>query len=206
MEKDIMENPNYEPYFKAIAKQLEVIYKQCYPPIRELKELRYYDKETTQIANCLEHAVFNFSDETLAWFKEKYGENVYKFWANFSSMGYVFDKEPKQQLEDVTPEIIERIKATGLKVEECSLDAKPEEGQWKIAYYFNLCDEPKQFISDFHFFRQEPDGKWSTKIGKCSIVQYFDELPKLFRGGYKLQKIYMITNPHIYRAKDAEND
>ena len=64
-----------------------------------------------------------------------------KFWSNFSGMGSPFEKKPQQQLSDTTPQIIERIRETGLKVEECSLDDELEDGQWKVAYYFNLCDE-----------------------------------------------------------------
>ena len=201
-----MEKPNYEPLFKVIAKQLHIVYQQCYPPIRELGELRYYSKEAAQISNCLEHAVFNFSDEMLGWLFEKFGENMPKFWSNFSGLASVIDKKPQQQLNDTTPQIVERIRNTGLKVEECDIDAKPEEGQWKVAYYFNLCDEKGQFIPDFHFFRQEADGRWSSKLGRSMQICFYDELPQIFEGGYKLQKIFMITNPYIYKSKDIEND
>lgn len=201
-----MEKPNYELLFKAIAKQLEIVYRQCYPPIRELGELRYYSKEAARISNCLEHAVFNFSDEMLLWLSEKFGENMPKFWSNFSGLASVIDKKPQQQLNDTTPQIVERIRETGLEVDECDIDAKPEEGQWKVAYYFNLCDEKGQFIPDFHFFRQEADGRWSSKLGKLSAVAFYDKLPEIFEGGYKLQEIYMITNPYHEKIKDGENE
>ena len=200
------QNKDYKEYFKGIAKQLHIVYQQCYPPIRELKEFRYYSKEAAQISNCLEHAVFNFSDEMLGWLFEKFGEDMSKFWSNFSGMGSPFEKKPQQQLSDTTPQNIERIRETGLKVEECSLDDELEDGQWKVAYYFNLCDEKGQFIPDFHFFRQEADGRWSSKLGRSMQICFYDELPQIFEGGYKLQKIFMITNPYIHKEKDIEND
>ena len=91
-------------------------------------------------------------------------------------------------------------------MEECDIDAQPDERQWKVAYYFNLCDEPNQYIPDFHFFRQEKDGTWSSKAGKDNRIHIFRRLPQLFEGGYKLQKIYMITNPYIHKENDVENN
>ena len=202
----MIDKPNYDEYFKGIAKQLHVVYQQCYPPIREFGELRRYAKEPSQSANCLEHAVFNFSDEMLMWLLEKYGEDIYKFWSNFPGAASVLDKKPEEQLRDVTPQIVERIQSTGLKVEECGIDDEVEEGQWKVAYYFNLCDEKGQFMPDFHFFRQEQDGRWSSKLGKMPHVQFYRKLPEIFAGGYKIQKVFKITNPYMYKSNEGENE
>lgn len=197
---------DYKKYFKGIAKQLNRVYRREISQRTELGELMFYSEQTTQIANCLEHAIFNFTDEELLALVKKNGADIASFWRGFESLSSRFEIEPEEQLEKLTPEIIERITSTGLQIEECDIDAKPEEGQWKVAYYFNLCDEPNQYISDFHFFRQEKDGTWSSKMGMGNHIRTFRRLPELFEGGYKLQKIFMITNPYLSKEMQEEKD
>ena len=190
---------NYQKYFRLIAKQLNYIYKRFTPPKRFLGDL-LYSKEAANIANCLEHAVFNFTDEMLVLLVENFGEDVVKFWSGFNSLCYKFEREPKRQLKDLTNEIIKRINKSGLKIEECDLNDCVKDGQFKVAYYFDFCENDSiRPCPDFHFMRQEIDGTWSSKFGRCEKVETFDTLPEIYNESYRLQKIFKITNPYFHK-------
>lgn len=196
-----MKNDRFKDFVNGTAKQIKNAYKRNELKVRANGELRY-NPDAAKLANCLEHAVFNFSDETLKGFIQNYGKDICLFWFNFDALGSMFDEKLEKQYKKVTAYIIDRIRLTGLKVKKCDIDAKPKGGQWKVAYYFSYGG----LYTDFHFFRQEKDGRWSSKHGTEKEVHFFDELPKSYRDSYTLQSVYMITNPYHEKIKDDENE
>lgn len=189
----------YKSYFRMIAKQINCVYKRCILPKRVVGNL-FYSEESANIANCLEHAVFNFTDDMLVLFEQNCGTEISKFWSAFNSLCFKFEREPKRQFKNVTSEIIKRISQTGLKIEECGINDNLEEGQCKVAYYFDFCENDSiRPCPDFHFMRQEIDGTWSSKFGRYEKVEIFEVLPEIYNETYSLQKIFKITNPYLHK-------
>ena len=92
-----MGNFDFDSYFKGIAKQINRAYRRGNLQRTTLKELMLYSDQTAQIANCLEHAIFNFTDEKLLSLVKKNGANIENFWRGFESLSSRFEVEPEEQ-------------------------------------------------------------------------------------------------------------
>lgn len=148
--------------------------------------------------NCFAHAFFNLKNGDIRELYRAYPNEMFEYFWSFQG----FKKASLLAYINVTREILKKIQQAGLQIEECSVDEKLEEGQWKVAYYFNFDVMGK----DFHFMHQEPNGYWSSKQGANLMVDIFKELPETYSNGYKLQKIYKITNPYYVKENDEENE
>ena len=143
--------------------------------------------------NCLGHAVFNFQNKDIGELASNHRDELRDFFWLFERVEMFKHKIPSKQLcKKAEQDLFDKVHLAGLEIEECDIDDEVREGQYKIAYYFDstLARE------DFHFMRQEPDGKWSSKAGMSLDVEEFSQLPKKFKD-YKLIKIFKVTNQHL---------
>lgn len=154
-----------------------------------------YTFVTSHYVNCFGHAFFNFRNKYLNKLIRRYPMQLYDFFFYFKGIKYRGDKA----YEKITQDMLERIKMTGLEITESDIDEKLEDGEWKVAYYFNFDDRE----IDFHFLRQEKDGSWSGKFGKSKRVESFEQLPIIYDGRYYLRGIFKIKNPFFEKDKEA---
>lgn len=113
-------------------------------------------------------------------------------------------EEPSDQQDAfklITEQLEQKICKTGLLLEECQINDKIEDGQWKVAYYYKDGDD-----KDFHFIRQEDDGIWSSKLGSYMEIDHFDTLPLMLGDEYCLAKIYKVTNPYVYKEGEVNKE
>ncbi len=149
--------------------------------------------------NCFGHAVFNFSNQEIRNLRRKHEDELRTFLC-----GLWEPDDNKESFKDITEQLEQKIRDTGLILEECQEGDKVKEGQWKVAYYYY---DDGGIDKDFHFMRQEKDGRWSSKLGTFMEIEYYDRLPLMFNYGYCLAKVYKVTNPYIYKeASDEEKD
>jgi len=109
----------------------------------------------------------------------------YNIWPGFISMGQENDLEDTK--ESVLEHFMEDCKCLGLKVSSTTISAKIQKNEYKIAVYV---DEGE----DFHFARQDSNGKWSEKNGWGKVIEILDEkdVPK-DENGYKFIGIFKVS-------------
>lgn len=157
-----------------------------------------YDFGSCYAVNCMGHAFFNFKNNDINDLSAHYKSELhYYFWMFDRFDMFHYYTSPRRLCKQTEKDLIEKIKKSSLKMEECKENDELERGQWKVAYFFSF--EPGR--EDFHFMRQEEDGEWSSKAGSSMKVEKFKKLPKKYNN-YRLIKIFKVTNPYIV----AEND
>lgn len=145
------------------------------------------------MANCVEHACFNFSNQQLdsIGIGTDEAENVYG--------GFI---EPDRECsgQEMEEKLMALVRDAGLFIEKESETSVLEPNQWRIALYF------EEFYPDIHVLIQEKDGSWSGKCGYNVEVETFDSLPHLWNDYYRLCGTYVITNPYAEKKTIFENE
>ncbi|MBP3432016.1 MAG: hypothetical protein J6K39_04110 [Clostridia bacterium] len=177
---------------KALLKNINEIYKKGYIPARGNQTYKYVAKsansEVSELVNCFAHACFNLTNQQLTDCQIT-SESSRIFW-KFPIDGF--------RSHDILR--MKKILAqTGLEVKRCKADQRPENNQWKVAFY---CDGA---WGDIHFMLQERNGTWSSKLGAQRKIEKFGTTypPKKY-DTYKLHSFYMITNPYITPTPSGE--
>lgn len=142
--------------------------------------------------NCLGHAFFNFSNQQIRNLRRGYEDELRSFlW------GLEEPSDQQDAFKLITEQLEQKICETGLLLEECQINDKIEDGQWKVAYYYKDGDD-----KDFHFIRQEDDGTWSSKLGSYMEIDHFDTLPLMLGDEYCLAKIIkLLIHMFIKKAR-----
>ena len=151
--------------------------------------------------NCLAHACFNLTNEL---FDKLQFDDCDR---------YIFDAKryPYEPEDHVVKNFIKKMQYCGLRVKKCKATTKTKTNEWKVALYFG---STAMLDKDYHFIIQESDGKWSSKVGWLSEVEYLKTPLKVYSThgiDYKLYGIYIIENPACNHLKfqpieDDEND
>lgn len=179
---------------KCVIKKINVLLKRGKMPGRGDEKYTIFNTFTV---NCLGHAFFNFTNNQIKKLNSQYSEGFRYF------LWHIVEPEiQRDAYKFVTEQLEQKIRDTGLILEECDINDKVKDGQWKVAYYYKdgLQNE------DFHYMRQEKDGTWSSKLGSYRQIEHFDRLPLMYNDGYCLAKIYKVTNPYVYKeTADEEN-
>lgn len=138
------------------------------------------------LANCVEHACFNFSNEQLDFIgiSSDESENVY---------GGFIESDKEYGSQELEEKLIDLVRETGLLIEKEISPQNLDSNQWRIAFYF------EEFFPDIHVLLQEKDGTWSGKCGYNVEVEEFETLPELWNDYYRLCGTYIITNPYARR-------
>lgn len=176
----------------AILKIKDLFLKQGYLPSRKNQSYEVVSPNTQKPyglgINCFGHACLNLTNEQL--------DSL-----NLSEQdAHIFDikeysYEPDEYIEK---NFIKRMERFGLTAKHCKKSYVPQnENEWKVALYFGYINF---FDTDYHFLKQEKDGRWSGKIGwKPRDVEQFDKLPKVYISPlgtrYYLYKTFIISNP-----------
>ena len=186
-------------YKKAAILKLKTIVKQGYIPSREGESYLFADQITnpavTKLANCFEHACFNLPNLKLAEFS-------YQETKLFDLRDFQFQSE-----EQIAKNFTNLLKKCGLKVERLKKEVIIKDNQWIVALYFG--NNGSIMNVDFHFLRQEKDGRWSSKHGWGGDVEYFDSLPTQIEHNdwiYKLYERYIITNPYAQKISEDASE
>ena len=169
----------------STALKINKFLKNGYVPNRGLTP---YSESTKSLANCFEHACFNFPNSFLENF-DRSDRNA------FSSFLY-------PEISSSISNMKEFLKQTGLTIEEDN-NLPLNANQWKIAIYFSTVYDNQpwewQRDGDFHLMLQEKDGSWSNKFGNQKDVITFDKLPETFSHGgqtYRFRETLTLTNPY----------
>ena len=172
---------------RRLILKLKDIVTSGYLPSRGLEPyqgMTAYHQKIDQLGNCLEHAVFNLTNSQFSEyaFLEKEGDVFGKFSTTPSLPRIVTEAE-----------VCEFVKRTGLKINECELNPQLKKNQWIVAMYF---EEDPIIGRDFHFIRQEKDGKWTGKRGYTDRIQTFDKMPfHIYE--QEFYKTFIVTNPYV---------
>lgn len=177
------------------------IFKKGYVPARGAKDYFALHNGTciAEYFNCFGHACFNPLDEQIEEEDFSYAETRPLF--------NVLGNETFPSARAISEKVFDFVRATGLSVEECGLYDKMKSNQWKVAFYIDKGDNEGEFKlknGDTHFMLQEKNGKWSSKMGDCKTLQYFQELPTVFDCDYALYGIYKITNPYAESKSEEQ--
>ena len=187
----------------GIAKVINKIYQRGYMPSRSMER---YRPITTLMVNCFGHACFNLEENDLLNTFQSYDmrRDLHVFFRRFK-----IGRHYVENAKDMTQCFQEKIRATGLKVDESSLDENLKDNQWKVAFYFRdeyKDEEGNEVSSDPHFMLQTKSGLWTSKMGTIAdFVEVFKEPPEKWKD-YTLRGIYKITNPYLEKEVDEENE
>lgn len=168
--------------------KLNQVFSMGYIPSREIEPYNCLigaksNRPVHKLVNCFGHACFNLTNQQLRDldFNYKDADSLSDFFSTF------YD-DPR----DIRNRLFGFVNRTGLKVELVKRDAILKNNQWKVAYYFRDGYEDQ----DFHFFLQEKDGHWSSKVGFTREITYMQNLQKQYED-YSLFDTYSITNPFV---------
>lgn len=177
-----------------LIENMTQVFKDGYRPARGNQTYNYILKNDVKLysmVNCFGH-VFNLRNEQF----DDYHFEAFPLFGNFKGMFY----EPQDK---AAQNMLEFIRAVGLKVEECD-PRKPIEDfkSWKATVYFE--DHPIK--RDFHWLLEEKTGLWSSKIGFEACLENIQQItpPKSYRNLvdtdeptiYNYYATYKITNPN----------
>lgn len=175
--------------FNGMIKKINEILKRGV--VRKNQE---YDFKTCFVVNCFGHSVFNFKNEDIIELNSNYQDELNAYFWRFERLSESKHQiSPNRLCKRAEEDFIEKVELAGLKIEKCKEDDKLEEGQFKVAFYFDL--RPGE--EDLHFMRQEENGMWTSKAGANFDVEKFDELPWTYKNNFKLIKTFKITNPYL---------
>lgn len=196
---------------KPILKKLNKIYRSGYIASRGNQSYDFLIKgySAANFCNCFGHACFNLKNQHFVENNftptdtaciggdinlEQASDKQTKEYEEF----YLYIKNfYKDQPEDVKERLFNMVSSTGLSVEKCAPSEILKDNQWKIALYFDYLHGA---MFDYHFFLQEKDGSWSSKMGQSKKVDIFYNLNNYMYATYKLHGFYSITNP--FAAKE----
>lgn len=157
-----------------------------------------YTINTALIVNCMGHSFFNLENSDLEEISKDYDDELRDFFWMFERFKMFQHHISSRQLcKKAERDLLDKMLLAGFNIEECNVGEQVDDGQFKVAYYFRF----DAGIEDFHFIRQEKDGRWSSKAGASLNVEEFDHLPKKFND-YKLIKVFKVTNPYIFNKKE----
>ena len=186
---------------RGFVKEIQKVFSRAKMPFR--RENQKYTLTNAYQINCFGHSVLNFSNQDIRKICKNYKEEFFNFLWIYNEFDFRGKNLKAETIRDVyQSELLSRVKKLGLKIKECDLDEELNDNEWRVALYFKA-DKNEE---DFHFFKQEKDGTWSSKAGQSRFIQKFNTLPCVFRDGYKLQKIFMITNPYLSKEMQEEKD
>lgn len=97
-----------------------------------------------------------------------------------------FKHEPTS-IEEAEKMFLADMKVLGISARKSYLKEKIENGEWKIAFFLKNDDD-----YDFHFVRQDKDGKWSEKECINGRVRKLGMKPKC-RRHYELVGYYILS-------------
>ncbi len=182
--------PNYikDSQEKFIIKQINKALK-CGTTLRQYES--YDTAQHFNHVNCFFHACYNFPNKDLDKLVKSIGyEDIY----NDLPVGFDI-----KSIKPTKKHMLKFIKKSGLKVKKYKPKAILKSNQHVVALYFAFSNNPKS-EHDFHFLIQEKNGAWTGKKGYSTILQKYKELPKeiplTFNNPYKLEDIFIITNPY----------
>lgn len=184
---------------ELLLRRLQQVFHDGYRPARGTQSYNVKLKNKTKayaMVNCYGHACFNLQNEQL----NDYNFETMPLFGNFSGMFYDTQSQ-------ATARMLDFIRATGLRVEECDPDKPIEEFKsWKVGIYF----EKHEYKRDFHLLLEEQPHLWSSKIGfePCLEHIYCKKPPYTYFNMvvddpvvYEFHGAYKITNPNA----DANN-
>ena len=185
-----------------ILHKLQQIFQDGYRPARGNESYRTVLPNgipVAQMVNCLGH-VFNlrnrqFIDYAIRPYQiiNPDGINSFEAMANPYFTGFM---KGNTQFPEVANTMLDFIKETGLRIEECAPDQMITDFKsWKIALYFQN--------DDFHYLLEDAPQTWSGKVGATTRVRFYNAVtpPKkchclLNPHPYHLYGTYKITNPN----------
>ena len=80
------------------------------------------------------------------------------------------------------------LDSLGIYYYETDIDSINNHGGYKISLYYN-------YGEDFHFIREDFDGKWSHKMGYSGSIERVKPSERIFK--YNLVTTYEIVKPNI---------
>ena len=80
------------------------------------------------------------------------------------------------------------LDSLGIYYYETDIDSINNHGGYKISLYYN-------YGEDFHFIREDFDGKWSHKMGYSGSIERVEPSERIFK--YNLVTTYEIVKPNI---------
>ena len=90
------------------------------------------------------------------------------------------------------PKLLDNLKSDldslGIYYYETDIDSINNHGGYKISLYYN-------YGEDFHFIREDSDGKWSHKMGYSGSIERVEPSERIFK--YNLVTTYEIVKPNI---------
>ncbi len=170
------------------SKKIHALVKNGFLPNRGKEP---YSGPAIMLANCFEHACFNFTNQQLV-------ENV-------SDEGsYLFGEISPFPTNTFFNQISKVIVDVGLTFKPCEINDILERNEWKVAIYFSNFD--------FHFLKQEEDKSWSGKNGWVGSLELYEDLPnQIFRynapkgdSSYKLFGLYSLKNPNAKEDNEKQ--
>ena len=184
---------NQEDPTQHLLRKLRQVFKDGYRPARgnESYDVMLNNGAKAYImVNCLGH-IFNLRNQQF----NDYQIMPYKMYGTFDGIGFNKHKKAAKRMLDF-------IKETGLKVEECDPNKTITDFKsWKIALYF----EDSEYRKDFHYLLAETPQLWSSKVGYRPFVEhiYTTTPPSIYRNQidndttpYEFYAAYKITNPN----------
>lgn len=179
---------------KSTVLKLNLVFRGGYCADRAYEEYGGYitfGYPSNCLINCLAHSCFNLTDKIMKQYRFAGNEmDSFKFFPNINFR----DPEKDSRV------LFDFVESTGLIVENSSLDEVIDQpNQWKVALYFS--DE----IKDFHFLKEEKDGRWTSKWGSLKEIEVFDEPQEILHDSYGLFAFKKITNPYFSKSADEKD-
>lgn len=149
---------------------------------KSIKENRYplpISKEDAKLdGNCYAYAIGSKYEEDPENTEDEYIYNL----GNMSNL----TNEPTC-IEEAEEMFIADMKVLGISVRKSYLKEKVRDGEWKVVFFFK-----NDYDYDFHFARQDKNGKWSEKECINGRVRRLGRTPKC-RRCYELVGYYMLS-------------
>lgn len=197
----------------SLIKKLNTVFKNGYVASRGGQTYRYFiDDDTTlkvgKLANCFEHACFNLKNEHFESLDITPSEASQTFGRYGGLFNYrlMLDGDHLIDEDEIKDALFSIIKNVGLEYRLCLPSSLTKSNEWKVAFY--LADDPESRSGhDFHFLLNEKNNTWSSKEGwSTDKLQIFKDFPGELISShgldYKLENVYIITNPFAEAEKE----
>lgn len=103
-------------------------------------------------------------------------------------VGFISEKKCSLKPSKLLDNLKSDLDSLGIYYYETDIDSINNHGGYKISLYYN-------YGEDFHFIREDSDGKWSHKMGYSGSIERVEPSERIFK--YNLVTTYEIVKPNI---------
>lgn len=103
-------------------------------------------------------------------------------------VGFISNRKDSLRPTKLLDNLRSDLDSLGIEYYETYISSKNNHGGYKISLYCDPC-------IDFHFIREDSDGKWSHKLGYAGSIERIDPSERIYN--YNLVTTYEIVKPDV---------